>query len=72
MGLNPAEMKASTAVTMFHRAIGSTSPTIEAGMPQASGSNPVGIWPPTVRVIVARRGTRMREPLCRVTVHSPV
>ena len=57
---------------MFHNAIGSTSPTIEAGMPHLVGSNPSGNWPPTVRVIVARRGTRIIDPAWRVTVHSPL
>ena len=58
-------------VTMFHRAILSTSPTMEAGMPHLTGSKPFGNWPPTVRVIAARRGTRIMEPAWRVTFHSP-
>ncbi len=61
-GVKPADRYASTVVTMFHSAISSTSPTMEAGMPHLTGSKPFGNWPPTVRVIAARRGTRIIEP----------
>ena len=40
-------------------------------MPQTAGSNPVGIWPPTVRESFIRRGTRISVPALRVTDQSP-
>ena len=70
--LKPADRKASTAVTRFHAAMGSMASTMVAGIPQRAGSKPSGIWPPTVRESVARRGTRARQPARQVTVHSPV
>ena len=70
-GVKPDEMKASTVATRFHAATRSMPETMSAGMPHAVGSNPVGIWPPTTRVSIVRRGTRISVPALRATVHSP-
>lgn len=48
----------------------SSEATISAEIPQRVGSNPAGIWPPTVRVSSTRRGTRTSVPARRVTVQS--
>ena len=70
-GLKPEDRNASTVHTMFQRATRSMELAISAEMPHLVGSQPVGIWPPTVRDSLALRGTRISVPALRVTCQSP-
>ncbi|SKY67968.1 Uncharacterised protein [Mycobacteroides abscessus subsp. abscessus] len=71
-GVNPDDRKASTVATRFHSATRSIDSTMSGVTPQRVGSNPVGIWPPTVRLSSNLRGTRISVPAKRVTRQSPV
>ncbi len=57
-------------VTRFHSATRSIELAMSGVMPYTVGSNPVGIWAPTVRDSFILRGTRISVPALRVTCQS--
>ncbi len=69
-GSKPEETNASTVATRFHAASRSTDSVIEP-RPHTDGSNPSGIWAPTNRESLKRRGTLISLPARRVTSQSP-
>ena len=70
VGVKPADRNASTVATMFHTATRSMELAMSGLMPHTVGSNPVGIWPPTIRDSLVLRGTRISVPALRITCQS--